>query len=80
VKYKERKLKIMRVVIDRFEGLYAICEKEDRTMSEIEIIKIPKGAKEGDVLKIENEEVTIDIFETKARQKKIADVTNDMWK
>ena len=69
----------MKVVIDRFEGPYAVCEKEDRTMIEIEVRKLPEGVVEGDVLNIENEKITIDIFETKARQKEITELTKDMW-
>jgi len=70
----------MRVVIDRFEGSYAVCEKEDRAMMEIEVINLPEGAVEGDVLNIANEKITIDISETKSRKKKIAKLTKDMWK
>jgi len=35
----------MRVVVDRFEGDYAVCEKEDRTMIDIDRKKLPKGCK-----------------------------------
>lgn len=69
----------MKVVIDRFEGSYAVCEKEDRGMIEIEIQKLPEGAMEGDVLNIENEKISIDLCETKARQKKVEELTKDIW-
>lgn len=69
----------MKVIIDRFEGLYAICEKEDGTMIEIELNKIPEGGKEGVVLNIKNDKVSIDIVKTKERQKEIAEQVKDMW-
>ncbi|MPQ32418.1 DUF3006 domain-containing protein [Clostridium estertheticum] len=69
----------MKVVIDRFEGSYAVCEKEDRTMMDISKEKVPSGAKEGDVLNIINDEITIDIKETEKRRKEIEKLTEDLW-
>ncbi len=43
----------MKVIIDRFEGKYAVCEKKNLEMIDIEIDKLPKEVKEGDVLIIE---------------------------
>jgi len=45
----------MKVIIDRFEGDYAVCEKEGRTMVDIERNKIPAEAKEGDALLVEDD-------------------------
>lgn len=59
------------VVIDRFEGDFAVCEKEDRTMFNIKRNKLPNNAKEGDVLIIQGDLITINITET-ARRKKFA--------
>lgn len=69
----------MKVVIDRFEGPFAVCEKEDRTMMDIKRIKLPTGAKEGDILDINNDEISIDIEETEKRKKEIEDITKDLW-
>jgi hypothetical protein len=69
----------MRVIIDRFEGNYAVCEKEDRTMINIEKSKLPTAAKEGDVLSILENEITIDIIETENRKKTIEELTKDLW-
>ena len=69
----------MKVIIDRFEGSYAVCEKEDRTMMNISKDKIPSGAKEGDVLNINNDMITIDIEETEKRHKEIEKLTEDLW-
>jgi hypothetical protein len=70
----------MKVVIDRFEGIYAVCEKEDRTMINIEIEKLPLKAKEGDVLCITSESINIDVEETYIRKKEIEELTKDLWK
>lgn len=69
----------MKVVIDRFEGIYAVCEKEDTTMLDIKRIDIPKAAKEGDVLNIEGDSITIDEEETKGRKKEIEELTKDLF-
>lgn len=70
---------MMKVIIDRFEGNFAVCEKEDRTMMDIEKSKIPSIAKEGDVLNIFNNKITIDLEETKKRKKEIEELTKDLW-
>lgn len=69
----------MKVIIDRFEGSYVVCEKEDRTMIEIKSIDLPSEAKEGDVLVIDNNMITIDIEETEKRHRDIQILTEDLW-
>jgi hypothetical protein len=69
----------MKVIIDRFEGYYAVCEKEDRTMLDIKRIDIPSESKEGDVLSIDNNIITIDIEETDKRHKEVEKLTKDLW-
>lgn len=69
----------MKVVIDRFEGNHAVCEKQNREMINIERNIIPKEAKEGDVLNIEESVITIDIEETKRRRAEIEELTKDLW-
>ena len=69
----------MKVIIDRFEGLYAVCEKEDRTMMDIKRINLPSGVKEGDVLGIDYGIITIDKGETKKRRREIEKLTEDLW-
>ena len=41
--------------ISRFEGIYAICEDEDRKFFAIERPELPEGAKTGDLLKVDDE-------------------------
>ncbi|WP_414637065.1 DUF3006 domain-containing protein [Acetobacterium sp.] len=42
--------------------------------------KIPSSAKEGDVLDIVNDQITIDSEETEKRKKEIEELTKDLWK
>jgi len=70
----------MKVIIDRFEGKYAVCEKEDGNMINIEKDKIGQHAKEGDVLLVTENEITIDEVATVNRKKDIEELTKDLWK
>lgn len=69
----------MRVVIDRFEENYAVCEKEDRTMINLEKKLLPSGAKEGDVLVLQKGAILIDKAATQKQSKEIDDLMKDMW-
>lgn len=69
----------MNVVVDRFEGKYAVCEKEDKTMINIEKLKLPKEVKEGDVLTIEATGISINLKETIDRKAKIKKLIKDIW-
>lgn len=40
------------IVIDRFEGLYAVCEAEQTGMIQILRSELPSSSKEGDCLKV----------------------------
>lgn len=54
----------MKVVIDRFEGNYAVCEKPDRTMLNLEKSTAHKASKQGDG-------ITIDLEETAKRKMRL---------
>ncbi len=69
----------LKVTIDRFEGNYAVCEKESGTMINIEKSKLPSEAKEGDILIINDEVIEIDISETKKRKHIIERLMDMLW-
>jgi len=69
----------MKVIIDRFEGSFAVCEKEDRTMVNIEINRLPMGAGEGDVLIMDGERILLDAEETALRRQKIQKMMENLW-
>lgn len=64
----------MKVIIDRFEGDYAVVELENRSMADLPQILIPLEAKEGDTL-----EIIIDQNETRRRKKRIERLTEGLW-
>ena len=70
----------MKATVDRFEGEWAVCEKPDRTMMNIEKNKLPAGAKEGDIIIIENDSIEVDSGETVKRKKDIQKLMDDIWK
>jgi hypothetical protein len=70
----------MKVVIDRFEGDFAICEKDDRKIINIKRANIPKDAKEGDVLDVKGDAITIDFIETANRNKSVKKLMDELWK
>ncbi|WP_129600696.1 DUF3006 domain-containing protein [Anaerophilus nitritogenes] len=69
----------MYLIIDRFEGNYAICEDEQKNMISIGKENIPKEAKEGDVLFVYDEKIIIDKEETKKRKEEIEKIADDLW-
>ena len=58
----------MELIIDRFEGKVAVCEKPDRTMVNIPRNRLPAEAKEGDVLIVEGDNIRIDPAATARRR------------
>ena len=69
----------MRGIIDRIEENYAVVELENRVMINIEKKKVPFNVKEGDVIIINNDNITIDKEETKKLKKEIEELTKDLW-
>ncbi|HEX3048876.1 MAG TPA: DUF3006 domain-containing protein [Bacillota bacterium] len=63
----------MEVVIDRFEGEYAVVELPDCTTGRISKTLLPE-AREGDVV-----EITINKTATGKRKKKIDQLADELW-
>lgn len=70
----------MMLVIDRFEGSFAVCEKEDRTMVNIPKDQIIGDPKEGDVIVTSENMYHIDQEETEKRREEIENLIKNMWK
>lgn len=64
----------MKVIIDRFEGNYAVVELEDKSTVDMPKLLLPKEAKEGDSI-----EIRIDTQETESRKKRVEKLMNDLW-
>ncbi|EKX81427.1 hypothetical protein CFSAN001628_000345 [Clostridium botulinum CFSAN001628] len=60
----------MKGIIDRFEENFAIIELEDKKMINIDKNIIPKKAKEGDVINIEGDIITLNEKERERLKKK----------
>ncbi len=70
----------MRVIIDRFEGEFAVCEVQDsKSMVHIEKSKLPAGSKAGDVLVIEGDLIELDLEDTARRKKRIEGLMDSLW-
>lgn len=68
----------MRMIIDRFEGIYAVCEKEDCTMVNIPKNELPNEAKEGDILVEKGSGIfEVDKEATKIRREEIEALLNN---
>ena len=63
----------MEVIIDRFEGNYAVVEIEKGKLVNMPKVLVP-DAKEGDVIKI-----IVDKEATKKRQEHVKDLVNDLF-
>ncbi|WKV08157.1 DUF3006 domain-containing protein [Thermoanaerobacterium sp. CMT5567-10] len=63
----------MKVIIDRFEGDFAVVEMPNRKMVNLPKVLVP-DAHEGDVI-----DISIDKKETKNRSDKISRMMEDLW-
>lgn len=70
---------MMKVIIDRFEGDYAVCETENKEYINISKSELPQGIKEGDVLNCINDKWCIDTIATKERKEKIKNKLNSLF-
>jgi hypothetical protein len=64
----------MNLIIDRFEGDYAVVELPDRTFVNIPKKVLPEEAKEGDIITI-----TVNKSETERRKDNIRKLADDLW-
>ncbi|MBE5961176.1 MAG: DUF3006 domain-containing protein [Lachnospiraceae bacterium] len=69
----------MRYWIDRFEGIYAVLEDENKKMYNIPRIELPKEAKEGDMVILTKAEYRIDEEETRKRKDEIKERMNRLF-
>ena len=70
-----------KLIIDRFEGTYAICEDQEKKMFAISLNELPQGAKPGDVLQISGAgELSVDQEETQRRRTKMAGLQSKLFR
>lgn len=69
----------MKIIIDRFEGEYAVCETEEKKFIDIPKIDIPVGAKEGDILSKSDNGYKIEKDETNEKRQAIKTRMNKLF-
>jgi len=69
----------MKVIIDRFEGKYAVCETEEKKMINIDKSMVPSEATEGDVLDVDGNLIVLDTEMTMKRKKNISRLVDEIW-
>ncbi|WML34974.1 DUF3006 domain-containing protein [Clostridium sp. OS1-26] len=69
----------MKATIIRFEEIYAICRKEDFGIVDIKRINIPIEAKEGDILNIKDDIITIEKNSDREKDGFQRDIIVDIW-
>jgi len=69
----------MRLIVDRFEGDFAVCENENKEMINVCRSELPADVKEGDVLLKMNDKYVIDTAATEERKKKISRMMDELW-
>ncbi len=72
-------MKLKYVSVDRLEGEFAICIDDDEKTHKINIKKLPKGVKEGDVLKVLKNGYELDEKETKKRREEIFSLQEEIF-
>lgn len=69
-----------KLIIDRFEGSFAICENDDKSIEKIPKYKLPLRCAEGECLILDSEGMyQKDTDTTKIREKRILDKMNRLF-
>lgn len=70
----------MKIIVDRVEGAFAVCEKEDRTMMEIAVSEFEEMPRDGDVVWYENHCARILKEETENRKREAEELFRKLLK
>lgn len=68
----------MNAIVIRFEGPFAVCRKESKTMFEVKRNLLPIGVQEGDIIEIIGSKVSINLAETRKLKEKVEALINDI--
>ena len=69
----------MKAIIIKFEGIRAICKKEDLSVIPIRRANLPAEALEGDLLNIGNTSITVEKKGIKNTNKFKIDILLNLW-
>jgi hypothetical protein len=68
------------LIIDRFEGNYAVCEQEDKSMINVPKYKLPLNCNEGDSLILDSDGMyQKDTQNSQNREKRISEKMNRLF-
>lgn len=68
------------LIIDRFEGEYAVCEEEDGRFTKLPKVFLPGGCREGDCLvPLPGGAWQVDRAATAQRRKRIQEMLGDLY-
>lgn len=70
----------MEYVVDRLQGVYAVCESENRHTQNIPLYELPSGIKEGDCIVSIEGNFMIDEKEREKRKREVHSKMNTLWK
>ena len=70
------------LAVDRFEGIYCICEDNERNIFALPLADVPSGVMSGDILKIDEQSgtITIDKVATDRRRSKMRTMEGKLFK
>ena len=75
---KRRSVLVM-IIIDRFEGKYVVVEQDGKELFQIPRQEVPKDAKEGDFLVLEEGIYKIDKEQTLKLREETIRLQNSLW-
>ncbi len=70
---------MMKYTVDRFEGIFAVCEDENMIMTNIPVADLPNGVHEGSVIIKSNEKYIIDEESESERRAKLFALQNSIF-
>lgn len=69
-----------KLIVDRIEGEYAVCELSDRTTKDVLLSSLPKDVKEGSVLILQKDETYVQSSALEQeRRKKLFEMQNKLF-
>lgn len=70
-----------KLIVDRYEGQYTVCEDAEQKLFAIETSEMPQGALPGTVITISDDgSISIDEEETKLRKERIISKQEKLYK
>jgi len=67
------------LIVDRFEGEYAVCKDENKKMINNQLESLPNDIKEGDCVEYINGEYKINVEVKELRKIEIDELTKTSW-